>query len=603
VAVNRDISASFREIRSTLEPLRARSQAARSALDLLERDLLPRSAGADAYLVVGIVGPNNAGKSALFNSLVGRDLSPSMPTGGATRRLVGALHPDLLQRLQNEPTLARFRLRKVDGARAEQATEQTGDPAEVLVATDGALPAHVMLIDTPDFDSILDDNRIASESLLAVADLVIAVVTRHSYQNRAVVDFLEGWLAHGRPWVLVYNEALDHATASAHSAKLAADVGTPPLGSYWAAHDLQVQTGEKPLSPRGLDDGERPLRDLLFDLSEIAEVKARAFAAAQARLHESMAAVAQSLRAQVSDAQTILQAAGDAARRAGLRVASSAMPSGPFVEAFRNVLDRRTNFLSRGWRQTLRQVRIGIESLPSALLGRSRASDDSEELRLEKIETDALRTVWPTFWEELVRDIGPEARHAARARASAEIAAVLDRDLGTPGRGTAARADAERALRATPAAEIGTFRLECEKLVERALDERGFDIDIQAAADVATLAPLALAAAVIINTAGLGSDVAAAGSGAVSTFLVEKYYHLLGRGVMAEAQRRWTQLRGEQLSDVLLQAALPTAGAALRSSVDDDARMAGEIDALRASVDLAGDVPARRDGARRSGGA
>jgi len=586
--VSRDPSATFREIQSTLEPLRLRSDAARAALDLLERDLLPRSAGADTYLVVGIVGPNNAGKSALFNSLVGRDLSPSMPTGGATRRLVGALHPDLLRQLQNEPTLARFRLRTVDGRRAEQATERTGDPAEVLVASDAALPAHVMLIDTPDFDSILDDNRIASESLLAVADLVIAVVTRHSYQNRAVVDFLEGWLAHGRPWVLVYNEALDRATAAAHTAKLAADVGTPPLATFWAAHDLQVQAGATPLSPRSLDDTERPLRDLLFDLDRIAEVKARAFAAARARLRDAMTAVAQSLRAQATDARTILQAAADAAHRAGLRVASSAMPGGPFVEAFRNVLDRRTNFLSRSWRQTLRQVRIGIESLPSALLGRSRPENNTDELRLEKIEIEALRTVWPTFWEELVRDIGPEARHAARARASADIAAVLDRDLGAEGRGAAARADAAQSIQASPASEIGRFRLECEKLVERALDERGFDIDIQAAADVATLVPLALAAAVIVNTAGLGSDVAAAGGGAVSTFLVEKYYHLLGRGVMAEAQRRWTQLRGEQLSEVLLRAALPNAAVALRTSVADDAQLAGEIDALRVVIDAAG---------------
>ena len=36
----------------------------------LERDLLPRTAGGHEHLVVGIVGPNNAGKSSLFNALV-----------------------------------------------------------------------------------------------------------------------------------------------------------------------------------------------------------------------------------------------------------------------------------------------------------------------------------------------------------------------------------------------------------------------------------------------------------------------------------------------------------------------------------------------------
>ncbi len=577
-----DFPSTFREVRAALEPLRDRDDDAAAALDLLERDLLPRSAGGDTYLVVGIVGPNNAGKSALFNALVGRDLSPSMPTGGATRRLVGALHPDLLRKLQSEPTLARFRVHELEALPARQATERSENPSEVLVATDPTLPKHVMLIDTPDFDSILDDNRLASESLLAVADLVVAVVTRHSYQNRAVVEFLEGWFAHGRPWVLVYNEAVDRGTAESHSSKLATDVGTPPLARFWAPHDLAVQTGEKSLTPIDLAGTDRTLRDLLFDLDEITEVKARAFEAAQARLRALLAELADSLRSQSSDTRTILQVAEEAARLAGVRIASTAMPSGPFAEAFRNVLDRRTNFLSRGWRQSLRQLRLGIESLPAALLGRSRP--DPEDLRLEKIEGEALRAVWPSFWEELVRDLGPEARHAARARANPRVAAILDRDLGREERAGEARKAAAQAIQDKPPEKIESFRHECENLVESALDDRGFDIDIQAAADVATLVPIALAAAVIVNTAGLGSDVAAAGGGALSTFLVEKYYHLLGRDVLVEAQRRWTEMRGAELSGLLLRAALPEAAALLRDTVDRDAALATTLSNLKGKL-------------------
>src|SRR5215475_5249492 len=74
--VTADLSAALRRTRDTLAPVRERFPAAALAFDLLERDLLPRSAGGDAYLIVGIVGPNNAGKSALFNALVGRSLSP-----------------------------------------------------------------------------------------------------------------------------------------------------------------------------------------------------------------------------------------------------------------------------------------------------------------------------------------------------------------------------------------------------------------------------------------------------------------------------------------------------------------------------------------------
>jgi hypothetical protein len=578
-----DLSSTFREVRAALEPLRDQCDEAAAALDLLERDLLPRSAGGDAYLVVGIVGPNNAGKSALFNALVGRELSPSLPTGGATRRLVGALHPALLHELQAEPTLARFRLRELEQTPAQQATERTENPSEVLVAADEAIPRHVMLIDTPDFDSILEDNRMASESLLAVADLVIAVVTRHSYQNRAVVDFLEGWFAHGRPWVLVYNEASDREVAESHSAKLSADVGTPPIARFWAPHDLQVQAGTKPLTPIELDEPGRALQDLLFDLDAITEVKIRAFDAAQARLRDLLGALGETLRSRSGDARMLLAVASEAAHQGGLGVASAAMPSGPFAEAFRNVLDRRTNFLSRGWRQTLRQVRLAIESVPAAVFGRTRA--DTEDLRLEKIEGQALRSVWPGFWEDLVRDLGPEARHAARARAPRSLAAVLDRDLGGEGRTGQARDAALAAIQAKPPAKIDSFRRDCEGLVESALDDRGFDIDIQAAADVATLVPIALAAAVIVNTAGLGSDVAAAGGGAVSTFLVEKYYHLLGRDVLVEAQRRWTEMRGKEIAALLLRAALPESADVLRDAADENARHAETVEHLRAALE------------------
>src|SRR5260221_44069 len=120
------------------------------------------------------------------------------------------------------------------------------------------------------------------------------------------------------------------------------------------------------------------------------------------------------------------------------------------------------------------------------------------------------------------------ARPPARQSAAPEVAALIDADLDEPHR-DAAGARAERALEMAPA-DIAEFQRACEQLVETAIEERGFDLDIQAAADIATLVPLALAAAVIVNTGGFGSDIAAAGGGALGTFLLEKYAHVLGSG-------------------------------------------------------------------------
>ena len=167
--------------------------------------------------MVGIVGPNNSGKSALFNALVaggeiGRggappERSPSRPTGGATRRLVGAGHPEP-EPLRSEPTLQRFAIANGAGHSTRPWMRRTGTRTAFSASVD-SVPPSPLLVDTPDFDSVFVRNREVTDALLTVCDLAVVVVTRHTYQNNDVVMFLREWLASGRPWVLVYNEAID----------------------------------------------------------------------------------------------------------------------------------------------------------------------------------------------------------------------------------------------------------------------------------------------------------------------------------------------------------------------------------------------------------
>lgn len=590
----RGLAAALRDIRDAVLPLRSRIASADRAADLLERDLLPRTAGGMAHLVCGIVGPNNAGKSALFNSLIGRAVSPSLPAGGATRRLVGAAHPQLIELLRSDPALARFRLRPSTEAEVvrREALEPSLDPTELLIVSQPELPPGLMLIDTPDFDSILEDNRIASESLLAVADVVIAVVTRHSYQNRDVVRFLERWFDHGRPWMLVYNEAIDEQVARAHAAKLIAQLGQPPLAVFWAPHSLAVQSGQTPLIARRLPpDGEivertlpidsagPDLRSLLLDLDQVAEVKSRAFDAALARLQDHLRSLIAFLEREAAAARELVRAAEEHAAATGARVAFAAMPAGPFIEAFRTVLDRRTHVLSRGWRALVRGARAQVESMLAVLRGRSLPDARATEVAtLCEAERNELRKAWPFFWENVERDLGSEARHPARLDCSVEIQALLDRDLGHA-RTEQALANALEGL-GRESGDLDSFRNACEELVEHAMDERGFDLDIQTLADLATVAPLALAAAVVVKTGGIGVDLAVAGGGAASTFLMEKYSHLLGSGIVAAARRRWTAIRGARIADALVPAALPGAAPAVRATAENDASSARALAVL-----------------------
>jgi hypothetical protein len=238
--------------------------------------------------------------------------------------------------------------------------------------------------------------------------------------------------------------------------------------------------------------------------------------------------------------------------------------------------------LSRSWRSALRQLRLRVESIPSLLRGRDGSGSDDLATGLAGIERRELAKIWASFWEEVVRDLGREARHPARQAATPAVVEKLDNDLADR-RTREARHNAEQALTNEPA-DIDKFRKACETLVENAIEQRGFDFDIQVLADIATVMPLALAAVVIVNTGGFGSDIAIAGGGAVSTFIVEKYSHLLGSGILSDARRRWREMRGRQLAAVFVDAVLESTAPTLRASVQRDNALATQL------RDLAGEI-------------
>lgn len=582
-----ELAADLRLARAAVLPLVDRFERAAHIVDLLDRDLLPRCAEGAPYLVCGIVGPNNAGKSALFNALVGRDLSPSEPTGGATRRMLGVAHPDLLARLQAHTEATGFTLREVDGPRAgAEAVAPPESAADLPLVADPALPPHLLLIDTPDFDSIFPGNRRVSEALAAVADIVVAVVTRHSYQNRAVVTFFQEWLGNGRPWIIVYNEAIDVSVARSHVEKLIGDIGSQPLAAFWAPHRIEIQQGlakleveplplgagsGAPATAVGADHESGALRELLFDTAAAGAVKEVAFRASLERIRSDLDSLAGAVAGERDRIEALRRHATGVAIDAGRAIARQAMPLAPFVEAFRVVLDRRSNVVSRNWRTLVRSLRVTVESVPRWLGWRT--ADELPRDALAEAELAALRRVWPELWETMARDLGVEARSPARRQAPAHLIAALDSELGGDGSGAQERAAA--ALRGR-APDLAGFQRICERLVDEAIDSRGFEFDMQRLADLATVAPVALAAAVIVTTGGMGADVAVAGGGAVGAFFMEKYSHLLGSGITRAARSRWAESRGDQLGAELLVSVLPATVLALDRSERDEAQ-AGTI--------------------------
>lgn len=570
------LSAQLHQLLAVLDSAPQPAQpAAERIRDRLRRDLLVRLGAEPSFLVVGIVGPNNAGKSTLFTQLSGTRASPPDFRGGFTQHLIGAAHPTLLDRLSGTAVLERFEV--------HLGAPTGGAPAHALFLTASpSVPPHLLLIDSPDFDSIYAENKAAADALVVGADVLIVVVTRSTYNNRVVHDFIVDAVQHGRPYLIVYNEAHQPEHAVAHTDVLVQGAGSPPLGRYYAPLDVSLQAGEGTLALKGQADGAP------FTLHTLGEGEVRALAqqarrASLARLVDDAEAMRAQWQHTAEQASRVEGQAGAAARRLGEQVAETTFPVGPLLEAFRAVLDRRGGAHALV-RQPVRQLAEGLQSARQKVwtearrvLGRGAdapapsASDsihDHERLALQKAAPAMVEALLPLAEGSVADD---PALHAALEQdlSPAEIAGLAER--------IAARLEAGTAI---PVA----YRDFCEREVERMLDERG-DRDLQWAATALASVPAAAMTAEIILTGGLGlGDIGAAAATAATTPLWQWLIDKLGRDLVERVRAGWIDKRGSQITDAALEEALHTARPILRARRTEWRRAVAVIDDLQRSL-------------------
>ncbi|MDO4244325.1 MAG: dynamin family protein [Actinomyces sp.] len=158
--------------------------AARAALlrDQLGDYVLPRLASLDAPLLAVVGGSTGAGKSTLVNSLVRRRVAAASAIRPTTRRPL-LLHAPQDREWFDSPrvlgSLARVRVNAdAPAARAQHVTAR-----EVEMRPCDALPAGLALLDAPDVDSVVEDNRSLAAALLAAADLWLFVTTAARYAD------------------------------------------------------------------------------------------------------------------------------------------------------------------------------------------------------------------------------------------------------------------------------------------------------------------------------------------------------------------------------------------------------------------------------------
>ena len=164
-------------------PLPGAAEQRRSAREItsqLDDYVLPRLATIDAPLLEVVGGSTGAGKSTLVNSLVGRRVSAQGVIRPTTRAPVLVHHSEDAEWFTDERILPGL-------ARSSGATK---DARSLLLAADDTIPPGLAILDAPDIDSVVVENRELAAQLLAAADLWLFVTSAARYADAVPWDFL-----------------------------------------------------------------------------------------------------------------------------------------------------------------------------------------------------------------------------------------------------------------------------------------------------------------------------------------------------------------------------------------------------------------------------
>jgi hypothetical protein len=189
------------QLLDTLSALRDRVAAARFPLPLagapraranrdellaqLDDYLVPRLREPEAPLLAVVGGSTGAGKSTLVNSLVGRRVSEAGVLRPTTRTPVLVCHPEdhhWFSGMRVLPDLTRVWVPQQEPG--DDLLLPGEDPARVLrIETVESLPRGLALLDAPDVDSLVAENRVLAAELICAADIWVMVTTAARYAD------------------------------------------------------------------------------------------------------------------------------------------------------------------------------------------------------------------------------------------------------------------------------------------------------------------------------------------------------------------------------------------------------------------------------------
>ncbi len=293
----------------------------------LDDYLVPRLRAPEAPLLAVVGGSTGAGKSTLVNSLVGRQVSEAGVLRPTTRTPVLVCHPEdqhWFSGVRVLPHLTRVWVTRKDGdGRDRAAAAAGGDNDRALrVETADTLPRGLALLDAPDVDSLLADNRVLAAELICAADVWVMVTTASRYADAVPWHLLRTAKEHDATLVTVLDR-VPHQVVGEVSRQYGALLTKAGLGEVprFTVPELPESAGGGGLLPASAVE---PLRVWLAhraqDPSSRRQVIERTAYGVLGSLNARMPELAGAVAAQYAAALRLISAVDDAYEREHARV-------------------------------------------------------------------------------------------------------------------------------------------------------------------------------------------------------------------------------------------------------------------------------------------